>query len=62
MQFPKSIAVIPFFNCSLGSISSEDNNIAIKSEPLIILNEFKLLIKGIILLFICVLNSDNVNI
>ena len=51
MQLPRSIADIPFFNCSFGFIS--DGIItAIKSEPLIILDELTVFIKDDILFII----------
>ena len=55
MQLPKSIADIPFLSCSFGSISSEVNITAMKSEPLITVDEFT---NAVILLVIWDLNSD----
>ena len=39
MQFPKSNADIPFFNCSSGFILSEEITAARKLDPLITLDE-----------------------
>ena len=60
MQLPKSIADIPFFNCSLGSVLSDGIITAMKSEQLIILDELDELIKDDILFIIWDLSSEEV--
>ena len=56
MQSSKLKEEIPFLSCSFGSVLSEVEIIAKKSEPLMRLDEFT---KPVILFFIIDLNSNN---
>ena len=60
MQLPKYIAEIPFSICALVFKSFDDKIKAMKSEPLITFDELTLLIKSVIFLSICSLNSVDV--